>query len=161
MVGKHLISILSLSVSQWTSFLLQDADSRVQFESDLRHHLSRQAAAHSDHLKEVLKIQEHELEEQFERELHTKILEERQVFQTEVAGWIARLKGIESAVEGWFTDCCCFEVQYYLVMMHIIIIWNWKKFDKEPPQWKLSATSFSLIHSQFGQQPRRVNWFIF
>ncbi|KAL5021900.1 hypothetical protein ScPMuIL_001055 [Solemya velum] len=93
-VTQDLMNEIDVVKQRW------DADSRVQFESDLRHHLSRQAAAHSDHLKEVLKVQEKELEEQFERELHTKILEERQVFQTEVAGWIARLKGIESAVEG-------------------------------------------------------------
>ncbi|CAG2237212.1 FCJ1 [Mytilus edulis] len=85
-------------------FLIQkekwESDSRVVFEQELRQHLARQAAAHSDHLKDVLKIQEKELEQVFERELNTKLIEERQSFHTEVANWIARLRGIESAVEG-------------------------------------------------------------
>ena len=86
------------------SFLLQkereDLDARVTFEQELRQNLARQAAAHSDHLKDILKVQEKELEQTFERELNTKLIEERQTFHTEVANWIARLKGIESAVEG-------------------------------------------------------------
>lgn len=77
-----------------------ESDSRVVFEQELRQHLARQAAAHSDHLRDVLKIQEKELEQVFERELNTKLIEERQSFHTEVANWIARLRGIESAVEG-------------------------------------------------------------
>lgn len=72
----------------------------MTFEQELRQNLARQAAAHSDHLKDILKVQEKELEQTFERELNTKLIEERQTFHTEVANWIARLKGIESAVEG-------------------------------------------------------------
>ncbi|KAL3863537.1 hypothetical protein ACJMK2_005289 [Sinanodonta woodiana] len=73
---------------------------QIQFEEDLRHHLARQAAAHSEHLQEVLRVREKELEIQFERVLHTKLLEERSSFHTEMVGWIARLKGIEAAVDG-------------------------------------------------------------
>ncbi|XP_048249349.1 MICOS complex subunit MIC60-1-like [Haliotis rufescens] len=76
------------------------SEARVEFEQELRQQLARQAAAHSDHLKDVLNVQHEELDQQFEREMHTRILEERQTFQTEVAGWIARLKGIETAVDG-------------------------------------------------------------
>lgn len=76
-----------------------DAEARVDFEKELRQQLSRQAAAHSDHLQDVLQVQAAELERQCEREVHTQLLKERQSFQTEVAGWIARLKGIETAVE--------------------------------------------------------------
>ncbi|ESO86545.1 hypothetical protein LOTGIDRAFT_128909, partial [Lottia gigantea] len=74
-------------------------DSKVEFEQELRHHLARQAAAHSDHLKDVLRNQEADLSQYFEREMHTRLIEERQSFQTEVAGWIARLQGIEAAVD--------------------------------------------------------------
>lgn len=84
-------------------FLLEkdkwEKEARVSFEQELRQHLARQAAAHSDHLKDVLKVQEKELEQAFDRELNTKLIEERQSFHTEVANWIARLKGIEKAVE--------------------------------------------------------------
>lgn len=69
-------------------------------EIEVRKQLGRQAAAHSDHLKDVLTAQQQELSQEFNRELHVKILEEREKFQGEVAGWIARLRGIETAVEG-------------------------------------------------------------
>ena len=85
----------------------QDIDARVEFERELRQQLSRQAAAHSDHLQDVLQVQEQELQEQCEREVHMQLLQERQSFQTEVAGWIARLKGIETAVEGEGSLLCC------------------------------------------------------
>lgn len=37
--------------------LLKSIDARVQFEEELREQLSRQAAIHSDHLAEILKLQ--------------------------------------------------------------------------------------------------------
>lgn len=78
---------------------VQDEEARVQFEVELRQQLARQAAAHSDHLQEVLKIQEQELLQKYERQFNLKFIEERQAFQAEIAGWVARLKGIETAVE--------------------------------------------------------------
>lgn len=85
-------------------FMLQkdrwDSEARAVFEQELRQHLARQSAAHSDHLQDVLKVQEKELEQAFERNLNMKLIEERQSFHTEVANWIAKLKGIEAAVEG-------------------------------------------------------------
>lgn len=79
----------------------------MEFERELRQQLSRQAAAHSDHLQDVLQVEEQELQDQCEREVHMQLLQERQSFQTEVAGWIARLKGIETAVEGEGSLLCC------------------------------------------------------
>lgn len=76
-----------------------DADARCEVEKELRCQLARQAAAHSDHLQDVLNVQACELDKQCQREIHTQLLQERQCFQSEVAGWIARLKGIECAVE--------------------------------------------------------------
>lgn len=77
----------------------QGEEARVQFEVELRQQLARQAAAHSDHLQEVLKVQEQELLQKYERQFNLKFIEERQAFQAEIAGWVARLKGIETAVE--------------------------------------------------------------
>jgi len=74
-------------------------EARVNFEGDLRAHLARQAAAHSDHLKDVLQVQQKELEAEFDQTLNLRLLEERSSFQTEMSGWIGRLKGIEAAVE--------------------------------------------------------------
>ncbi|XP_056005079.1 MICOS complex subunit MIC60-like isoform X2 [Ostrea edulis] len=84
---------INLEKSKW------DEEARVQFEVELRQQLARQAAAHSDHLQEVLKIQEQELLQKYERQFNLKFIEERQAFQAEIAGWVARLKGIETAVE--------------------------------------------------------------
>lgn len=72
----------------------------MEFEKELRTQLARQAAAHSEHLQDVLNVQADELEQQCQREVHLQLLQERQLFQSEVAGWIARLQGIETAVEG-------------------------------------------------------------
>ncbi|XP_067656913.1 MICOS complex subunit MIC60-1-like [Haliotis asinina] len=94
MESEKMNADFSVQKEKWAS------EARVEFEQELRQQLARQAAAHSDHLKDVLKVQQEELDKQFEREMHTRILEERQTFQTEVAGWIARLKGIEAAVDG-------------------------------------------------------------
>ncbi|RUS78484.1 hypothetical protein EGW08_013772 [Elysia chlorotica] len=71
----------------------------VQLEAEVRKQLARQAAAHSDHIKDVLAVQQDQLAQEFNRELNAKLLEEREKFQTEVAGWISRLKGIEAAVD--------------------------------------------------------------
>ncbi|XP_062574094.1 MICOS complex subunit Mic60-like isoform X3 [Saccostrea cucullata] len=76
-----------------------EEEAQVQHEVDLRQQLARQAAAHSDHLQEVLKVQEQELLQKYERQFNLKFIEERQAFQAEIAGWVARLKGIETAVE--------------------------------------------------------------
>lgn len=75
----------------------------MEFERELRTQLARQAAAHSEHLQAVLQVQAEELETQCQREVHLQLLQERQLFQSEVAGWIARLQGIETAVEGQWT----------------------------------------------------------
>ncbi|CAG5130474.1 unnamed protein product, partial [Candidula unifasciata] len=81
-----------------------DVEYLEQMESEVRKQLARQAAAHSDHLRDVLIAQQQELSVEFNRALHLKILEERERFQGEVAGWIARLKGIETAVEARATS---------------------------------------------------------
>ncbi|CAG5134222.1 unnamed protein product [Candidula unifasciata] len=74
-------------------------DYLVKLETEVRKQLARQAAAHSDHLKDVLAVQKQELTAEYHRVLQYKLLEERERFQTEVAAWISRLKGIEAAVE--------------------------------------------------------------
>ncbi|KAK2165818.1 hypothetical protein LSH36_45g11018 [Paralvinella palmiformis] len=82
-----------LTKDQW------DLDARINFELELRQQLMRQAAAHSDHLTEVLKVQEKELGEKFDKILEERLAEEKVKFQNEIAGWIARLKGIETAID--------------------------------------------------------------
>lgn len=94
---KHEEEILKASfeliADQWA------LDQRVEFELELRQQLSRQAAAHSDHLTNVLKVNEKKLTENFEKILDNSLDEQRLQFQRDITGWIAKLKGFESALE--------------------------------------------------------------
>ncbi|CAH1784721.1 unnamed protein product [Owenia fusiformis] len=76
-----------------------DAEAQFRYEQEIRQQLARQAAAHSDHLADVLRVQRQELEDQFNDDLKAGIIAEKDRLAAEIAGWIARLKGIESAVE--------------------------------------------------------------
>ncbi|XP_064630691.1 MICOS complex subunit Mic60-like isoform X2 [Lineus longissimus] len=77
-----------------------EAMAREQMEQELRQQLARQAAAHSDHLADVLRIQRKEMIIQQEEQLREKLISEHVRIQKELDGWIQRLKGIEAAVEG-------------------------------------------------------------
>ncbi|NXU55667.1 MIC60 protein, partial [Turnix velox] len=83
---------------------------REVMESEMRTQLRRQAAAHTDHLRDVLKIQEQELKVEFEQNLSEKLSEQeiqfRRLTQEQLDNFTldintayARLKGIEQAVE--------------------------------------------------------------
>ena len=80
----------------------QDAEAHVDFENELRRQLSRQAAAHSDHLTSVLRVQEKELEQKFSTDLRFQLMRQSDAFHAQVAVWVARLRGIEAAVDGKF-----------------------------------------------------------
>ncbi|KFU99924.1 Mitochondrial inner membrane protein, partial [Tauraco erythrolophus] len=83
---------------------------REVMENEMRTQLRRQAAAHTDHLRDVLKIQEQELKEEFEQNLSEKLSEQEMQFRRltqeqldnftlDINTAYARLKGIEQAVE--------------------------------------------------------------
>ncbi|NXQ05471.1 MIC60 protein, partial [Vidua macroura] len=83
---------------------------REVMESEMRTQLRRQAAAHTDHLRDVLKIQEQDLKVEFEQNLSEKLSEQeiqfRRLTQEQLDNFTldintayARLKGIEQAVE--------------------------------------------------------------
>ncbi|NXG49724.1 MIC60 protein, partial [Psilopogon haemacephalus] len=83
---------------------------REVMENEMRTQLRRQAAAHTDHLRDVLKIQEQELKVEFEQNLSEKLSEQelqfRRLTQEQLDNFTldintayARLKGIEQAVE--------------------------------------------------------------
>lgn len=67
--------------------------------------MSRQAAAHSDHITEVLKVQERELGAKFQVQLSEHIQKEKETFQQQVASWVARLRGIEAAIDSKSSQC--------------------------------------------------------
>jgi len=70
----------------------------VQQEHNMRAQLTRQAAAHSDHLAQVLKVQEAELYSKYETMLQEKLVLESKRLRDQISTWIARLRGIEQAV---------------------------------------------------------------
>ncbi|XP_053921236.1 MICOS complex subunit MIC60 isoform X1 [Cuculus canorus] len=83
---------------------------REVMESEMRTQLRRQAAAHTDHLRDVLKVQEQELKVEFEQNLSEKLSEQEMQFRRltqeqldnftlDINTAYARLKGIEQAVE--------------------------------------------------------------
>lgn len=69
-------------------------------EREIRHQLTRQAAAHSDHLAQVVTVQKEELQKKYEQLLHDEVVAERDNIREEIAGWVSRLRGIEAAIEG-------------------------------------------------------------
>ncbi|XP_020825122.1 MICOS complex subunit MIC60 isoform X3 [Phascolarctos cinereus] len=83
---------------------------RDMMETEMRTQLRRQAAAHTDHLRDVLRIQEQELKYEYEQgmseklaeqELQFKRLSQEQVdnFTLDINTAYARLRGIEQAVQ--------------------------------------------------------------
>ncbi|ETE62373.1 inner membrane protein [Ophiophagus hannah] len=67
-------------------------EAQAVMESEMRTQLRRQAAAHADHLRDVLRIQEQELKQQFDQE-------QIDNFTLDINTAYARLRGIEQAVE--------------------------------------------------------------
>ncbi|XP_064420533.1 MICOS complex subunit MIC60 isoform X2 [Latimeria chalumnae] len=85
-------------------------DIREVMEAEMRTQLRRQAAAHTDHLTDVLKVQEQELKADLQQELSRKLSEQdihyRRLSQEQLDNFTldmnsayARLKGIEEAVD--------------------------------------------------------------
>nr|XP_006815475.1 PREDICTED: mitochondrial inner membrane protein-like [Saccoglossus kowalevskii] len=70
-----------------------------EYELEMRHQLMRQAAAHSDHINDVLRVQSKELEQQFDKKMEERVNDEREKYQVELHGALARLRGVESAIE--------------------------------------------------------------
>lgn len=83
---------------------------REVMEAEMRTQLRRQAAAHTDHVRDVLKVQEQELKTEAEQVLSSKMLEQetqyRQLSQEQLDNFTldmntayARLKGMEEAID--------------------------------------------------------------
>lgn len=76
------------------------SDLRKEYEDEMRVQLRRQAAAHSDHLGDVLRVQEKQHAAQMERlEISTR-QQERDRYQEKLNGAMAKLRGVEAAIEG-------------------------------------------------------------
>ena len=77
---------------------MEEAD--IQRERELRSQLARQSAAHGDHVKEVLRVQQHELQTAFDVRLAGLVDKERSALQQKVAAWTGRMQGIDKALAG-------------------------------------------------------------
>ncbi|XP_020775614.2 MICOS complex subunit MIC60 [Boleophthalmus pectinirostris] len=86
------------------------AELREVMEAEMRTQLRRQAAAHTDHVQDVLKVQEQELRSEAQQVLSSKLLEQetlyRQLTQEQLDNFTldmnsayARLKGMEEAID--------------------------------------------------------------
>ncbi|XP_072520426.1 MICOS complex subunit MIC60 isoform X2 [Salminus brasiliensis] len=83
---------------------------REVMEAEMRTQLRRQAAAHTDHLRDVLKVQEQELRDEAQEALSSKIMEQEthyrrqaqeqlDAFTLDMNSAYARLKGMEEAID--------------------------------------------------------------
>ncbi|KAG8453354.1 hypothetical protein GDO86_000114 [Hymenochirus boettgeri] len=113
---KALESAVSKALEHYRSEIHLEQEKKAEevrevMEAEMRTQLRRQAAAHSDHLKDVITVQEQELKAEFqqtlseklsEQELHFKRLSQEQLdgFTLDINTAYSRLKGIEQAVEG-------------------------------------------------------------
>ncbi|XP_032627443.1 MICOS complex subunit MIC60 isoform X1 [Chelonoidis abingdonii] len=112
---RTLETAVAKALEHYKSEIQIDQDKKTEevrevMESEMRTQLRRQAAAHTDHLRDVLKIQEQELKLEFQQSLSEKLSEQEMQFKRltqeqldnftlDINTAYARLKGIEQAVE--------------------------------------------------------------
>ncbi|XP_075050210.1 MICOS complex subunit MIC60 isoform X2 [Mixophyes fleayi] len=113
---RALESAVSKALEHYRSQISLEQDKKVEevrevMEAEMRTQMRRQAAAHTDHLRDVISVQEQELKAEFQQGLSEKLSEQEMQFkrlsQEQLDGFTldintayARLKGIEQAVEG-------------------------------------------------------------
>ncbi|KAL0973944.1 hypothetical protein UPYG_G00213270 [Umbra pygmaea] len=89
-------------------------ETREVMEAEMRTQLRRQAAAHTDHLRDVLKVQEQELRSEAEEILNSRLMEKEteyrrltqeqlDTFTLDMNAAYARLRGIEEAIDSHVT----------------------------------------------------------
>ena len=72
---------------------------KEDFESEMLSQLKRQAAAHSDHLSDVLSVQEKELENKWQTKLIEEVQNERDQYHREVAEMRGHVDGLGEALQ--------------------------------------------------------------
>ncbi|XP_018423946.1 PREDICTED: MICOS complex subunit MIC60 isoform X1 [Nanorana parkeri] len=113
---QALESAVTKALEHYRTEIQLEQDKKVEevrdvMEVEMRTQLRRQAAAHTDHLRDVLGVQEQELKAEFQQSLSEKLSDQemqfRRLTQEQLDGFTldintayARLKGIEQAVEG-------------------------------------------------------------
>ncbi|XP_053559739.1 MICOS complex subunit MIC60-like [Bombina bombina] len=113
---KALESAVTKALEHYRAEIKLDQDKKAEeirdvMEAEMRTQLRRQAAAHTDHLRDVLNVQDQELKAEFQQSLSEKLSEQemqyRRLSQEQLDNFTldintayARLKDIEQAVEG-------------------------------------------------------------
>ncbi|XP_051898158.1 MICOS complex subunit MIC60 [Pristis pectinata] len=112
---KALEMAVTKALEHYRSERLLEQDKKIEevrevMEAEMRTQLRRQAAAHTDHLREVLKLQEQEFKGKYKEELRQKLaeyeLQYRRLSQEQLDNFTlemnaahSRLKGVEQAME--------------------------------------------------------------
>ena len=84
---------------------LQLAAIQKELEAELHSQLKRQAAAHADHVTDLLAAQEKELSHKWSNHLQDSLITEQLAYESKVAGMIGQIKGIERAIKGNSLKC--------------------------------------------------------
>jgi len=71
---------------------------REEMENEVRSQLRRQAAAHADHIKDVVEVEKSELKRRHDHELEENISMERSAHQKELSSLAGRVDGIKAVV---------------------------------------------------------------
>jgi len=72
---------------------------REEMESEMRSAMRRQAAAHNDHIKDVLEVQEMEISRKFARKTDEALAEEKANYKAELAKLSGAVDGLKTAVK--------------------------------------------------------------
>jgi len=72
---------------------------REEMESEMRSAMRRQAAAHNDHIKDVLEVQEMEMSRKFARKTDEALAEEKANYKAELAKLSGAVDGLKTAVK--------------------------------------------------------------
>lgn len=71
-----------------------------KFETDLKTTLARKSSEHQDHLQDMLALQQKKLMEQFDLALRERLIHERHIYIDQIMKHMAKVKGLESALDG-------------------------------------------------------------
>lgn len=134
------------------------AELREVMEAEMRTQLRRQAAAHTDHVQDVLKVQEQELRSEAEQVLNSKTLEletrYRQLSQEQLDNFTldmntayARLKGMEEAIDSHVVAEEEARSAHQLWLSVEALSYALKTSDAEAPTVPLEAAAQAVRHS--------------
>lgn len=73
---------------------------KAESERSLREQLKKQVEAHTDHLGDALSQKEAEMKRKFGREMDEKLANERAQYNTQLAGMLGKIKGMDAALKG-------------------------------------------------------------